>query len=640
METERIKIQLIDNSIREYPIKSRASEIVQSISTSLFKSALAVKIDGVERDLSFLIDADCKLEVITIESKEGREIFSHSSAHLLGQAVQRLYPKALLTIGPVIENGPGFFYYDIDFGEETITLDDLPKIEKEMDRIVKENLEVRREDLKVADAIQKFNQMGEKYKSELIAGFKSETVSLYYQGEWFDLCRGPHIPRTGLVRAFKLTAISGAYWKADAKNKMLQRIYGVSFASKKELDEYIYRMEEAKKRDHRKLGKEMDLFSFQEDAPGFPFWHPKGTLLWNSLADFIRSECSKRGYQEIKTPMILNSDLWKRSGHWDNFHENMYFTEIDEETFAVKPMNCPGCSLIYKYHLHSYRDLPLRFSELGTVHRHELSGVLHGLFRVRAFTQDDAHIYTPLDYLQLEVSDLIDFTFSVYKRFGFSEFKTFIATKPEKSVGKLEDWEFSTKALEESLLQKNIPYTIKEGEGAFYGPKIEFNIKDSIGRLWQCGTIQLDFSMPERFELEYTGSDGKKHRPVMIHRAIYGSLERFIGILIENFEGKFPFWISPSQIRILSVSEAQNEASKELSDYLKSFGYRVELDLRNEKIGYKIRDSILKKANFLLIHGDKEIAGNLISYRKRGEDNTFTVSREDFLELLAKEMKE
>ncbi len=640
METERIKIQLIDNSIREFPILTRASEIVQSISTSLFKSALAVKIDGVEKDLSYLIDTDCKLEVLTIESKEGREIFSHSSAHLLGQAVQRLYPKALLTIGPVIENGPGFFYYDIDFGEETITQDDLPKIEKEMDRIVKENLEVRREELKVADAIQKFNQMGEKYKSELIAGFKSETVSLYYQGEWFDLCRGPHIPRTGLVRAFKLTAISGAYWRADAKNKMLQRIYGVSFASKKELEEYIYRMEEAKKRDHRKLGKEMDLFSFQEDAPGFPFWHPKGTLLWNSLADFIRSECAIRGYQEIKTPMILNSDLWKRSGHWDNFHENMYFTEIDEETFAVKPMNCPGCSLIYKYHLHSYRDLPLRFSELGTVHRHELSGVLHGLFRVRAFTQDDAHIYTPLEFLQSEVADLIEFTFSVYKRFGFSEFKTFIATKPEKSVGKLEDWEFSTKALEESLFQKNIPYTIKEGEGAFYGPKIEFNIKDSIGRLWQCGTIQLDFSMPERFELEYTGSDGKKHRPVMIHRAIYGSLERFIGILIENFEGKFPFWISPSQIRILSVSEAQNESSQELSDWLKSFGYRVELDLRNEKIGYKIRDSIFKKANFLLIHGDKEIAGNLVSYRKRGDENTVTLSRNEFLELLAREMKD
>jgi threonyl-tRNA synthetase len=637
MASEIIKIQLIDNSIREFPIHSKISEVIQSISTSLYKSALAAKIDGIEKDLSYNLDKDCKLEVLTIDTKEGREIFSHSSAHLLGQAVQRLYPKSLLTVGPVIENGPGFFYYDIDFGEASITQEDLPKIEKEMDRIVKENLEVRREELKISDAIQKFTSMGEKYKVELISGFNSDTVSLYYQGEWFDLCRGPHLPKTGLIRAFKLTAISGAYWKADSKNKMLQRIYGVSFASKKELDDYIYRMEEAKKRDHRKLGKEMDLFSFQDDAPGFPFWHPKGTILWNALADYIRSECAKRGYQEIKTPMILNSDLWKRSGHWDNFHENMYFTEIDEETFAVKPMNCPGCSLIYKYHLHSYRDLPLRFSELGTVHRHELSGVLHGLFRVRAFTQDDAHIYTPLEYLQAEVADLIDFTFTVYKRFGFTEFKTFIATRPEKSVGKIEDWDFATKALEESLRQKNIPYAIKEGEGAFYGPKIEFNIKDSIGRLWQCGTIQLDFSMPERFELEYTGSDGKKHRPVMIHRAIYGSLERFIGILTENFEGKFPFWISPSQIRVLSVSEAQNEHSKSISDWLIANGYRVEVDLRNEKIGYKIRDSILKKANFLLIIGDKEIEGNTISFRKRGEENTSTVSRDEFLELLKKE---
>jgi threonyl-tRNA synthetase len=637
MLSETIKIQLIDNSIRDFPIHTKISEVIQSISTSLYKSALAAKIDGIEKDLSYKLEKDCKLEVLTIETREGREIFSHSSAHLLGQAVQRLYPKALLTIGPVIENGPGFFYYDIDFGEDSITQEDLPKIEKEMDRIVKENLEVRREDLKISDAIQKFTSMGEKYKVELISGFNSESVSLYYQGEWFDLCRGPHLPKTGMIRAFKLTAISGAYWKADSKNKMLQRIYGVSFASKKELDEYIYRMEEAKKRDHRKLGKEMDLFSFQDDAPGFPFWHPKGTILWNALADYIRMECAKRGYQEIKTPMILNSDLWKRSGHWDNFHENMYFTEIDEETFAVKPMNCPGCSLIYKYHLHSYRDLPLRFSELGTVHRHELSGVLHGLFRVRAFTQDDAHIYTPLEYLQTEVADLIDFTFTVYKRFGFTEFKTFIATRPEKSVGKIEDWDFATKALGESLSQKNIPYAIKEGEGAFYGPKIEFNIKDSIGRLWQCGTIQLDFSMPERFELDYTGSDGKKHRPVMIHRAIYGSLERFIGILTENFEGKFPFWISPSQIRVLSVSEAQNEHSKSISDWLISFGYRVEVDLRNEKIGYKIRDSILKKANFLLIIGDKEIESNNISFRKRGEENTTMVSRDEFLKLLSKE---
>jgi threonyl-tRNA synthetase len=639
MSLEKIKIQLKDNSIREFPKNTNAKDIVQSISTSLYKSALAVKIDGIEKDLSTEIDRDCSFEVLTIESKEGREIFSHSSAHLLGQAVQRLYPKALLTVGPVIENGPGFFYYDIDFGDDKIVPEDLIKIEKEMEKIVKENLEVRREELSIPSALQKFNSMGEKYKVELISGFKSDTVSLYYQGEWFDLCRGPHLPKTGLIKAFKLTAISGAYWKADSSNRMLQRIYGVSFVSKKELDEYIFTLEEAKKRDHRKIGKEMDLFSFQEEAPGFPFWHPKGTSLWNTLAKYIRSECLTRGYQEIRTPMILNSDLWKRSGHWDNFKENMYFTEIDDQDFAVKPMNCPGCNLIYKYHLHSYRDLPLRFSELGTVHRHELSGVLHGLFRVRAFTQDDAHIYTPLDYLGKEVEDLIDFTFTVYKRFGFTEFKTFIATRPEKSVGKAEDWEFATKALSESLTKKNIPFTIKEGEGAFYGPKIEFNIKDSIGRLWQCGTIQLDFSMPERFELEFTGNDGKKHRPVMIHRAIYGSLERFIGILTEHFEGKFPFWISPNQLRILSVAESHSEYSIELANLFKSKGYHVELDLRNEKIGYKIRDSILKKVNYLIIIGDKERDSKSVSYRKRGEESTNTLSLEDFMEMLLNELE-
>ena len=634
MSKNMISIQLMDNSIREAPVSTKALDFINTLSISLAKSAIAIKIDGVEKDLSFELMNDCKLEVLTIDSKEGREIFSHSSAHLLGQAVQRLYPMALLTVGPVIENGPGFFYYDIDFGDLKITPEDLPKIEKEMEKIVKENLEVRREELKVPDALIKFKEMGEKYKVELISGFNSETVSLYYQGEWFDLCRGPHLPRTGLIKAFKLTALSGAYWKADASNRMLQRIYGVSFSSKKELDDYVFQLEEAKKRDHRKLGKEMDLFSFQDEAPGFPFWHPKGTILWNSLASYIRNQCMVRGYQEIKTPMILNSDLWKKSGHWDNFQENMYFTDIDEDKFAVKPMNCPGCSLIYKYHMHSYRDLPLRYSELGTVHRHELSGVLHGLFRVRAFTQDDAHIYSPLEYLEGEVADLIDFTFTVYKRFGFSEFKTYIATRPEKSVGKTEDWEFATNALEKSLKHKNIPYLIKEGEGAFYGPKIEFNIKDSIGRLWQCGTIQLDFSMPERFELEYTGSDGKKHRPVMIHRAIYGSLERFIGILIEHFEGKFPFWISPNQIRILSVAEAHNQYAMGIFQWLRDSGYQVELDLRNEKIGYKIRDSILKKANFLLILGDKEMDSGNISFRKRGEETTAMVSKDEFLRLL------
>jgi threonyl-tRNA synthetase len=633
-----VKIQLIDGSIRETNNGTKVSDFVNSISTSLSKSAIAAKVDGIEKDLSFVIDKDCAIEILTLESKEGKEIFYHSGAHLLGQAVQRLFPKALLTIGPVIENGPGFFYYDVDFGDTTITQDDLPIIEKEMEKIVRENLEVRREDLTRESALIKFNEMKEKYKVELISSFQSETVSLYYQGEWFDLCRGPHIPRTGMIKAFKLTALSGAYWKGDQNNQMLQRIYGVAFGSKKELDEYLFRLEEAKKRDHRKIGKEMDLFSFQEEAPGFPFWHPKGTTLWNSLADYIRKECAKREYQEIKTPLILDSELWKKSGHWDNFRENMYFTEIDSVQFAVKPMNCPGCSLIYKYHMHSYKELPLRFSELGTVHRHELSGVLHGLFRVRSFTQDDAHIYAPMDFIQAEVADLIDFTFEVYKKFGFHQFKTYIATRPEKSVGKEEDWDYSIESLKKALDSKNISYLIKEGEGAFYGPKIEFNIQDSIGRLWQCGTIQLDFSMPERFNLDYTGSDGKKHRPVMIHRAIYGSLERFIGILTEHFEGKFPFWISPNQVRILTVTEQIQDYAKEIFKSLLDSGFKVEMDLRNEKIGYKIRDSIIKKANYLCILGEKERDTKKISFRKRGEEITSTMDLAEFIELLKKEL--
>jgi threonyl-tRNA synthetase len=633
----KIKITLPDQSIRETEYGTKISDFVQGISRSLAKDAVAAKVNGNAVDLSHTLTEDTSLEILTYESKEGKEVFHHSSAHLLGHAVQRLYKGSLLTIGPVVESGPGFFYYDVDFGDTTITIEDLPAIEKEMHKIAEANYPVSRSVLTRSDAMKKFEAEGEKYKVELISGFDSETVSLYTQGDWYDLCRGPHLPNTGKIKAFKLTAISGAYWKADKNNKMLQRIYGVSFPGKKELDQYLFQLEEAKKRDHRKLGKEMDLFSFQEEAPGFPFWHPKGTILWNNLADYIRGECTKRGYQEIRTPAILSSDLWKRSGHWDNFKENMYFTNIDEAEFAVKPMNCPGCSLVYRNSMHSYRDLPLRYSELGTVHRHELSGVLHGLFRVRAFTQDDAHIYTPIDRMQSEVIDLIDFTFTVYKKFGFTEFKTYIATRPEKSQGKDEDWEEATRSLITALETKQIPFAIKEGEGAFYGPKIEFNIQDSIGRMWQCGTIQIDFSMPERFELDYTNTEGKKTRPVMIHRAIYGSLERFIGILIEHYEGKFPLWLSPNQIRVLTVSENQSSYAHGICNMLVDKGFRAELDVRNEKIGFKIRDSIMKKANYLLILGEKEAEGNLVSYRKRGTENTVTVSLEDFVNLLKEE---
>ncbi|MCB1192192.1 MAG: threonine--tRNA ligase [Leptospiraceae bacterium] len=636
---ENIRITLLDGSEKEFPKGSSISEIIKTINISLSKKALAAKLDSNQLvDLSHKLQKDHKLDILTFESKEGREVFHHSSAHLLGQAVQRLWKDALLTVGPVVESGPGFFYYDIDLQSTTITPEDLPKIEKEMEKIVKENLEVNRKELSKQEAIRQFTEMGEKYKVELIEGFEAETVSLYGQGEWFDLCRGPHVPNTALLKAFKLTAISGAYWKGNKDNQMLQRIYGISFPSKKELDEYIHLLEEAKKRDHRKLGKELELFTFNDEAPGFPFWLPKGTVLWNMLADYIRKECFQHGYQEIRTPSVLSSELWKRSGHWDNFRENMYFTHVDENEFAIKPMNCPGCSLVYKNAIHSYRELPLRYAELGMVYRHELSGVLHGLFRVRAFTQDDAHIYTPFEFLEKEIIDIIDFTLKVYNKFGFYEFKTYIATRPEKSQGRDEDWEEATKTLQLALEKKDIPFGIKEGEGAFYGPKIEFNIKDSIGRLWQCGTIQIDFSMPERFELDYVSSDGKKKRPVMIHRAVYGSLERFVGILIEHYEGKFPLWLSPVQVRILTVSETHSDYAKKVFDVLIQNDFRVELDARNEKIGYKIREAILKKVNCFLVLGDKESAENSVSVRKRGEEKTTAYSLAEFIEAMKQEI--
>lgn len=635
-----IEITLPDGSVKNAESGITIAEFIgKNLGKSLSKQALAAKWDGKEVDLSTVLNRNGNLEILTFHTAEGKEVFYHSSAHLLGQAVQRLWQNALLTIGPVVESGPGFFYYDVDFGEITITPEDLTKIEKEMKKIVQQNYTVTRKELKKEEALQKFEQEGEKYKVELISGFDAETVSLYEQGEWYDLCRGPHLPTTGKVKAFKLTALAGAYWRGDRENKMLQRIYGVSFPSQKELDEYIFRLEEAKKRDHRKLGKEMDLFSFQDEAPGFPFWHPRGTVLWNSLADYIRKECSLRGYEEIRTPSLLSSELWKKSGHWDNFKENMYFTEIDDANFAVKPMNCPGCSLIYKHHMHSYRELPLRFSELGTVHRHELSGVLHGLFRVRAFTQDDAHIFTPLENMLDEIKQLIDFTFTVYKKFGFVEFKTYIATRPEKSQGSEQDWQAATDSLIQALKEKEIEFETKEGEGAFYGPKIEFNIKDSIGRMWQCGTIQVDFSMPERFDMDYTGSDGGKKRPVMIHRAIYGSIERFIGILIEHYEGKFPLWLSPNQIRILTVAESHKEYAQKIHRQLVEAGYRVDLDVRNEKIGYKIRDAIMKKYNYFLILGDKEVGNQIISVRKRGEQDTNSMNLDVYIKQLEQEIQ-
>lgn len=635
----KITLTLPDSTKKEISSDSTIEQFIIENLPFLKSKALAARLDGALVDLSTPVVTDAKIEIITYDSKEGKEVFRHTSAHILGQAVQRLFKDAKLTIGPVVDNGPGFFYYDIDF-LGTLTAEDLPLIEKEIEKIVKEDLRVSRREMSKKEAIEIFAKMGENYKVEIINDIPVEVVSIYGQGEWSDLCRGPHLPSTGMVKAFKLTAISGAYWKGDSNNRMLTRIYGVSFPTKKELEQYLFQLAEAKKRDHRKIGKEMDLFSFQEEAPGFPFWHPKGTILWNNLANYIRRECAIRGYQEVKTPFIMNSGLWKKSGHWDNFHENMYFTQIDDADYAVKPMNCPGGSLVYKHNVHSYRDLPLRYSELGMVHRHELHGVLHGLFRVRAFTQDDAHVFTAIEGLQKEVADIIDFTFSVYKKFGFTEFKTYIATRPEKSIGSDEDWDQSTNSLKDALTAKGIGYDTKDGEGAFYGPKIEFNITDSLGRLWQCGTIQVDFSMPGRFGLEYTDNENKKKQPVMIHRAIYGSLERFIGILIEHFEGKFPLWISPVQVKILTVVEKHNEYAEKINRALVSNGIWTDMDLRNEKIGYKIREAILEKFNFILIIGDKELESGEISYRRRGEESTQSISLANLLKILKEEIED
>ena len=560
------------------------------------------------------------------------EVLWHSSAHVLAQAVKRHYPKAQLTVGPVIKHGPGFFYYDIKI-DEKITENDFQKLENEMNKIRDEALEVTRHIYKRSDAIREFNAMGEKFKADIIASIpESETLTIYRQGEFQDLCRGPHVSNTSDLGFFKLTAVSGAYWKGDPSAPMLQRIYGVSFPTEKELKKYLQNIEEAKKRDHRKLGKELELFSFEECAPGMIFYHAKGTLLFNLLSEYIRDECQQRGYQEIKTPTVMSGELWVRSGHYENFQENMYFTEIENKEFVIKPMNCPGANLVYKNKLHSYRDLPIRMAELGTVHRNELSGVLHGLFRVRAFTQDDAHIYCTPEQLQEEVSSAIKFTKDVYNRFGFSDIEVFIATRPQKALGSEDIWEKAINALIAALNSEETPFKVKEGEGAFYGPKIEFNIRDCLGRNWQCGTIQLDFFLPERFELEYVGDDGSRHRPVMIHRAILGSLERFLGILIEHHGGKFPLWLSPTQVSILTINEAQNEYAQKVNNMLQRKKIRSKLDLRNEKIGYKIREWNQQKINYAIVLGQNEEKSSTISVRARGDKKISSMSINNFLQ--------
>ncbi|HHU49738.1 MAG: threonine--tRNA ligase [Caldicoprobacterales bacterium] len=631
-----MKIRLKDNKVKEYPEGMSVLDIARDISPGLARTAMAGEVNGRTADIRKKIYEDSDLKILTFEDQEGKKAFWHTSSHILAQAVKNLFPEAKLAIGPAIDNG---FYYDFEV-DKPFSTEDLEAIEKEMTRIVKQNLELSRFELPREEALKLMQEKGESYKMELISDLpEDEVISFYRQGDFVDLCAGPHIMSTGAVKAIKLLNVAGAYWRGSEKNKMLQRIYGVSFPKKSQLTEYLNRLEEAKKRDHRKLGKDLDLFSIQEEGPGFPFFHPKGMILRNQLEDYWRKEHVRHGYQEIKSPIILNRDLWIRSGHWEHYKENMYFTKIDDMDYAVKPMNCPGSMLVYNRKIHSYRDLPLRICELGLVHRHELSGALHGLMRVRCFTQDDAHIFMLPEQIKGEIIGVINMVDDFYNLFGF-RYHVELSTRPEDSMGSEEDWDKATKALQEALEHKGLSYKINEGDGAFYGPKIDFHLEDCLGRTWQCGTIQLDFQMPERFDLTYVGSDGEKHRPVMIHRVIFGSIERFIAILTEHFAGAFPAWLAPVQVKLLSITDRSNEYIHKLMDEFTKSGIRAECDLRNEKIGYKIREAQLEKINYMLVIGDKEVENGSVAVRSRKEGDMGVIKAEEFKGLLLKEIRE
>ena len=632
-----ITIKLPDGSEKQFEHSVTALEVAQSISSGLARNAIACSVNGEMKDMNAVIDSDASFVLYTFKDEEGKEVFRHSASHLLAQAVKRLYPEAKLAIGPAVKNG---FYYDIDFGCD-ITPDDLVKIEQEMSAIVKADFPIVRSVLSRKEAAELFEKKGESYKVEIINDMDEniETVSLYTQGEFVDMCRGPHIASTGKIKSFKLTSIAGAYWRGDTKNKMLTRIYGTAFEKKSELDDYLQKLEEAKRRDHRKLGRELDLFDIMDEGPGFPFFFPTGMVLRNLLEDFWRKEHIAAGYQEIRTPMILNQQLWHRSGHWDHYKDNMYVVKIDDEDYAIKPMNCPGGMLVYKRKQHSYRDLPQRMGELGLVHRHELSGALHGLMRVRCFTQDDAHIFMTPEQIESEIEGVVRLIDKVYKIFGFS-YKLELSTRPEDSMGTDEQWEMATNALKKALDTLGKDYEINEGDGAFYGPKIDFHLEDSLGRTWQCGTIQLDFQMPERFDLTYVGADGEKHRPVMIHRVVFGSIERFIAILTEHFAGAFPTWLAPVQVKVLPISGNFQQYAEEVTEKLRNAGLRVELDDRNEKIGYRIREAQLQKTPYMLVLGEKEQQAQLVAVRHRKDGDIGTMSAEEFIARINKEVEE
>ncbi len=632
---ERINIRFPDGSVREYDRGIKVHDVAKDISEGLARVALGAVVNGDIKGLQETIDEDADVRFVKFEDEEGKKIFWHTSAHIMALAVKRLFPDVKFAIGPAIEDG---FYYDFDT-EHRFTPEDLEKIEKEMEKIAKEDHVLERFVVPRDEALEYFKNKGEVYKVELIEDLpEDEEISFYKLGEFTDLCAGPHLLNTKKVKAIKLLSIAGAYWRGDEKNKMLQRIYGISFEKKKDLEEYIQRLEEAKKRDHRKLGKELDLFSIHEEGPGFPFFHPKGMIIRNILEDFWKKEHIKRGYGEIKTPIILSEELWHQSGHWDHYKENMYFTEIDEKGYAIKPMNCPGSILIYKSGLHSYRDLPLRWGELGLVHRHELSGALHGLMRVRSFTQDDAHIFCLPSQVKDELKQVIDLADYVYDIFGF-KYHVELSTRPENSMGTDEQWEIATNGLREALVEKGIDYKVNEGDGAFYGPKIDFHLQDAIGRTWQCGTIQLDFQMPERFDLVYIDKNNEKKRPVMIHRTILGSIERFLGILIEHFAGKFPVWIAPVQAIVLPISDKFNDYAYEIKKEMEQKGLRVEIDDRAEKIGYKIREARLQRIPYMLVVGEKEVENRLVSVNKRDEGDIGQYTVEDFTNMVLEEVE-
>lgn len=631
-----IKVTLKDGSVKEYAAGVSLLEIAKSLSQKLGKQALLAVVDGVNKDLSDVLDYDAAVEFIVPESEEGLHAIRHTAAHVMAQAIQHLFPDVKFAIGPAIANG---FYYDLD-SEHTFTPEDLTAIEKEMGKIIKQNIPLVRAEIPRSEALAMFAAKDEKYKVELINDLPEDAViSTYTQGDFTDLCAGPHCPSTGRVKAFKLQSIAGAYWRGNEKNKMLQRIYGTAFASKEELDNYLHMLEEAAKRDHRKLGKELDIFAIMEEGPGFPFFLPNGMVIRNELINYWRQVHRRYGYQEIKTPMILSRKLWETSGHWDHYRENMYFTQIDEADYAVKPMNCPGGMLVYKLHPHSYKELPIRAGELGLVHRHELSGALHGLFRVRCFTQDDAHIFMMPSQIKDEIQNVIRLFDEVYATFGL-KYHAELSTRPEDSMGDAETWEKTTNALKAALEDLGLPYVINEGDGAFYGPKIDFHLTDSIGRTWQCGTIQLDMLLPEKFDLTYTGEDGLKHRPVMIHRVVYGSIERFIGILIEHYAGAFPAWLAPQQVRILPITDKHVAYAKELADKMFDLGLRVHLDDRNEKLGYKIREAQVQKVPYTLVVGDKEMEEGTVNVRRRGEGDIGAMKQADFIAMLQKEIAE